>query len=74
MEDVLGAVARGWCHPPNASKEMDSDLARAITTEVWNLLNPANLGCATTAELLAELMARAEVDGSAGYRTVEAAS
>jgi hypothetical protein len=32
----------------------------------------ANLGIATTGELLAELKARAEIDGSIGYRTVDA--
>jgi hypothetical protein len=33
-EDIAGAVARGWCSPDNAHKEMDSDLALAITGEV----------------------------------------
>lgn len=31
----------------------------------------ANIGCATTGELLEELKARAVVDGSIGYRTVD---
>jgi hypothetical protein len=74
MEELRGCVARGWCSPKNARKVMDSDLAEAIAREVWDMLNPPNLGCATTRELLAELQARTEVDGSAGYRTVEAAS
>ena len=30
-EDVLGAVARGWCSEKNAAKVMDPDLAEAIT-------------------------------------------
>jgi hypothetical protein len=71
MEDLRGAVARGWCHPLNSTKIMDSDLAEAIAKEVWNLLNPPNLGCATTKELLAELTARAEVTGAIYYRTVD---
>jgi hypothetical protein len=33
----LGAIARGWCHEKNANKEMDSDLAMAIATEVKTL-------------------------------------
>jgi len=33
-EEIRGAVARGWCHPKNASKVMDSDLALAISEEV----------------------------------------
>lgn len=31
---ILEAVARGWCAPVNESKEMDSDLAEAITDSV----------------------------------------
>ena len=34
MEALRGAVARGWCHPANEKKEMDTDLAGAITEEV----------------------------------------
>lgn len=79
-EDIMGAVARGWCAPKNEDKVMDSDLALAISEEVWNLLNPPNLGCATTRELLAEITARIEVGGSGSgdigvsaldYRTVD---
>jgi hypothetical protein len=33
-EEVLQAVARGWCHENNANKEMDHDLAIAIAEEV----------------------------------------
>jgi hypothetical protein len=29
-EQIVGAVARGWCAPANSAKEMDSDLAFAI--------------------------------------------
>ncbi len=32
--NIAGAVARGWCSPKNSSKEMDADLAQAITDEV----------------------------------------
>ena len=35
---ILEAVARGWCHPNNRAKEMDSDLAMAITDEVMQAL------------------------------------
>ncbi len=38
LEGVREAVARGWCAPENASKEMDTDLAEAITAEVYALL------------------------------------
>lgn len=36
--ELAGAVARGWCSPNNAHKEMDSELAFAITVQVAALL------------------------------------
>ena len=36
--DILGAVARGWCHPKNENKVMDPDLAIAIASEINDLL------------------------------------
>jgi len=33
-EELLGAIARGWCSENNAHKTMDSDLALAIFDEV----------------------------------------
>lgn len=33
-KELMGAVARGWCHECNESKEMDVDLAMAIVYEV----------------------------------------
>ena len=38
---IRGAVARGWCSPSNAHKEMDVDLALAIADEVY-AINPAH--------------------------------
>lgn len=38
-EDILGAVARGWCTPKNQHKIMDADLAEAIAIEVYTLLD-----------------------------------
>ena len=38
QEEIRGAVARGWCHDKNRHKEMDSDLALAISEEVEKLL------------------------------------
>lgn len=37
MEEIRGAVARGWCHDKNSAKVMDSDLALAISDEVNKL-------------------------------------
>ena len=39
-EQITQAVARGWCHPKNAHKEMDADLAEAIADEVFKELRP----------------------------------
>lgn len=33
-EELRGAIARGWCSPENAAKEMDVVLAKAIAEEV----------------------------------------
>jgi hypothetical protein len=33
-EELLGAIARGWCSEKNQHKTMDSDLALAIFDEV----------------------------------------
>lgn len=38
MDEIRGAVARGWCHTKNSHKVMDSDLALAISDEVMSLL------------------------------------
>lgn len=41
MEAIRGAVARGWCHEPNAHKEMDVYLGEAISREVAHLFGIA---------------------------------
>lgn len=33
-EEIMQAVARGWCSEKNSSKTMDTDLAMAITAEI----------------------------------------
>lgn len=40
-EELLGAIARGWCTPVNEKKVMDSDLAIAIAEEVVKYLAAA---------------------------------
>lgn len=34
VDEIMGAVARGWCSPENEHKVMDVHLADAITKEV----------------------------------------
>ena len=36
-EQILEAVARGWCSDENKNKIMDTDLAVAIAKEVYKL-------------------------------------
>ncbi len=40
-DDVLGAVARGWCDEKNSGKVIDPDLAESITNEVMAAYCPA---------------------------------
>jgi hypothetical protein len=70
INEIREAVARGWCAEPNWGKVMDVDLAEAISQEVFKANVTPQLGCATTAELLVELAARAEIGGYADYKTV----
>lgn len=53
-EAVLGAVARGWCHPENANKEMDATLAIAIADEVLaiNRSEPTDAQIVAVADVL----------------------
>lgn len=39
-DEIAGAVARGWCSPENEAKEMDADLAQAISEEVFKYVQP----------------------------------
>jgi len=40
-EEIIGAIARGWCSEKNSSKIMDSDLAMAIANEIRAILKKA---------------------------------
>ncbi len=64
-------VAQAWCTPETEGITMDPVLAEAfanILDEVWS--RPW-LGNATTAELLDEIRARCEMNGTLDYRTVD---
>lgn len=43
LSSIREAVARGWCHPGNTHKEMDSALADAIAQEVQRLFERGNI-------------------------------
>lgn len=38
VEPLTAAIARGWCHPMNSHKEMDTNLVFAIADEVTKWL------------------------------------
>lgn len=38
-EELLGAIARGWCHPKNSKKVLDSDLVLAIAEQVQQFIS-----------------------------------
>ena len=38
-EELLGAIARGYCHPENSSKVLDPDLCKSICSEIEALDN-----------------------------------
>jgi len=40
-EEIIGAIAKGWCSEKNSSKTMDSDLAMAIADEIKAILRKA---------------------------------
>ena len=42
-QNIMGAVARVWCHPDNSNKTMDSDLAMAIVSEIEDMLEKEEL-------------------------------
>ena len=70
LEQLNGAIARGWCHSENSSKVMDPDLASAIYDEIVSLLRTdkhPKLGCATTRQLIEEVVCRMDID--LDYRT-----
>ena len=37
-EEILGALARGYCYPKNEKKIMDADLIEAMEKEIWKVI------------------------------------
>lgn len=42
---IRQALARGYCHPDNANKELDAKLIEAMTSEVVKALAPKDRIC-----------------------------
>ena len=60
----------GWGNSLNTPHKFSCQLAYQIKSDYQPEPEP-NLGCATTGQLLDELRARCEVNGTMNYRTVE---
>ena len=63
-------AAQAWCTPKTQNIEMDTRLAEAFANILDDILGKPWLGNATTEELLDELRARCEVNGTLHYKTV----
>lgn len=68
----LQKAAQAWCKPTTSVKTMDPELAEAFAEILDDIWSKPWLGNATTGELLDELRARCEVNGTIAYRTTEA--
>lgn len=64
-------AASAWCQPMTEHIVMNFALAEEFARILNEVMSEPRLGLATTGELLFELRARAEIDGSINYRTVD---
>lgn len=64
-------AAQAWCTPETEKKVMDVELAEAFANILDEIWSKPWLGNATTAELIDEIRARCELDGTLNYKTVE---
>lgn len=60
-------AAQAWCVPSTENIEMDPRLAEAFAAILVVEMYEANLGCATTRELITEITARVD---NLDYKTV----
>ena len=59
-------AAKAWCGEKAKDKEMDVDLAEEFAKILIDHMYAPHLGCATTGELLAEIMERVDLE----YKTI----
>lgn len=60
-------AAKAWCGEKTKDKTMDADLAEEFAKILIDHMYAPHLGCATTGELLAEIMARVDLE----YKTMD---
>jgi len=63
QDEILGALARGYCEDENANKTMDSDLVLAQAAEVMKLLTPVAMAMSALRSSM-----RADSDYRNGWR------
>lgn len=68
---ALQRVAQAWCTPETETITMDTKLAEAFADILDKIWNQPWLGNATTEELIDELRARCEINGTLNYKTVD---
>ena len=71
MQLARKMAAQAWCQPTTENKTMDVDLAEEFAIILNRATDEPRLGLATTGQLIDELRARCEVDGTINYKTVE---
>ena len=65
-EEIMGAVARGWCSKENEHKEMDSVLAIAISEEVSKAVTQHLSGVVEACDDVAEQLRIVQLTGGFG--------
>ena len=73
MELARGRAAQAWCMPGTEGVAMIPELAEAFAVILNGVWSGPWLGNATTGELLDELKARCEVNGTLDYKTIQGA-
>ena len=63
--------AQAWCKPTTEHFAMQPELAEVFAELLDEIWSQAWLGNASTAELLGELLTRAEIHGYADYKTTD---
>jgi len=64
-------AAQAWCEPETEKIVMIPELAEAFAVILDDVCSKPWLGNATTAQLIDELRARCEMNGTLDYRTVD---
>jgi len=64
-------AAQAWGRPKTEKLVLDRDLAEAFAEILDGVLLAPHLGCATTGDLIDEVRARCELNGTLGYRAID---